>query len=249
MSIRLKILSGFIILASLLIISGLISIYELTKLGNSVNKLLRDNYLSIDYARQMSHSLEKQNSAILLAVAGDKGSASDLFGISVKEFKENFEKAATNLTQPDEKTLTDSISLVFNSYRQATESFIASSNASLNEYITTIRPMMETIQNSVDNLLLINQQALTETAAILKNSPYRTIMPGLIVIITSVVFSMLFYYMISYYFVKPVIGITKGINDFIKYKRPFEVAVDTKDEVNELKEAVKNLTTLKNTPR
>ncbi|HOY72986.1 MAG TPA: MCP four helix bundle domain-containing protein [Tenuifilaceae bacterium] len=64
MSIRLKILSGFIILASLLIISGLISIYELTKLGNSVNKLLRDNYLSIDYARQMSHSLEKQNSAI-----------------------------------------------------------------------------------------------------------------------------------------------------------------------------------------
>jgi hypothetical protein len=55
--------------------------------------------------------------------------------------------------------------------------------------------------------------------------------------------------MISYYFVKPVIGITKGINDFIKYKRPFEVAVDTKDEVNELKEAVKNLTTLKNTPR
>ncbi len=34
MSIRLKILSGFIILASLLIISGLISIYELTNPAN-----------------------------------------------------------------------------------------------------------------------------------------------------------------------------------------------------------------------
>jgi len=249
MSIRLKILSGFIILASLLVISGLISIYELTKLGNSVNKLLRDNFLSIDYARQMSHSLEKQNSAILLALAGDRGSASDLFGVSVKEFEENFEKAATNLTQPDEKTFTDSISLVFNSYKQAAEAFIMSPNAILSEYITTIRPMMENIQNSLDRLLTINQQALSATADILKNSPYRTIMPGLIVIITSVVFSMLFYYMISYYFVKPIARITKGINDFIKYKRPFEVAVDTKDEINELKESVRNLTTLKNTPK
>lgn len=249
MSIRLKILSGFIILASLLVISGLISIYELTKLGNSVNKLLRDNYLSIDYARQMSHSLEKQNSAILLALAGDKGSAIDLFGASAKEFEENFEKAATNLTQPDEKTFTDSISLVFGNYRKAAEAFIMSPNAKLSDYITAIKPMMDNIQNSLDRLLTINQQALSATADILKNSPYRTIMPGLIVIVTSVVFSMLFYYMISYYFVKPVTRITKGINDFIKFKRPFEVAVDTKDEINELKEAVRNLTTFRNTSK
>ena len=44
---------------------------------------------------------------------------------------------------------------------------------------------------------------------------------------------------------KPIIRITKSINDFVKFKKPFDVHIETKDEMNELKEAVKNLTTIK----
>jgi len=79
MGIRLKIITGFVILASLLVISGLISIYELTKLGNSVNRLLNDNYRSIDYSREMSSSLEKQKKALIMAVNGDIEKANSLF--------------------------------------------------------------------------------------------------------------------------------------------------------------------------
>jgi CHASE3 domain sensor protein len=54
--IRYKIITGFVILGIMLVISGLISIYELTKLGNQVNRLLMDNYRSIDFSKQMNNS-------------------------------------------------------------------------------------------------------------------------------------------------------------------------------------------------
>ncbi|HPV56188.1 MAG TPA: MCP four helix bundle domain-containing protein, partial [Tenuifilaceae bacterium] len=102
MGIRLKIITGFVILASLLVISGLISIYELTKLGNSVNTLINDNYRSIDYSKQMSLSLEQQKKAIIMAINGENEKAISLFNASKQEFEDNLRNAANNLTVPGE---------------------------------------------------------------------------------------------------------------------------------------------------
>ncbi len=245
MGIRLKIITGFVILASLLVISGLISIYELTKLGNSVNRLLNDNYRSIDYSREMSLSLEKQKKALIMAVNGDIEKANSLFTESKGEFEESVRKAANNLTVPGEINLVDSIAIAFSGYTTLASDFINNNNHNISLYINDIQPKIWVIQNKIDDLLTINQQNLNQTATLLQKSPYRTILPGLLVVITSIIFSIIFNYMISYYMLKPIIRITKSINDFVKFKKPFDVNIETKDEMNELKEAVKNLTTIK----
>ncbi|KAB2871556.1 MAG: hypothetical protein F9K37_02940 [Bacteroidales bacterium] len=246
MGIRLKIITGFIILASLLVISGLISIYELTKLGNSVNTLINDNYRSIDYSKQMSLSLEQQKKAIIMAINGENEKAISLFNTSKQDFETNLRNAANNLTIPGEVNYVDSIALFFANYTPIAESFIKDPKHNINVYLNDIQPQVWAIQNKVNELLTVNQQSLLQTATLLEKSPYRTILPGLIVVITSIIFSVIFNYMISYYMIKPVIRITKSINDFVKYKKPFEVTVETKDELNDLKESVKNLITTKN---
>jgi len=245
MGIRLKIITGFVILASLLVISGLISIYELTKLGNSVNRLLNDNYRSIDYSREMSSSLEKQKKALIMAINGDIDKANSLFNESKGEFEESIRKAANNLTVPGEINFVDSIAIAFSNYTVSASDFINNQNHNISLYLNDIQPKIWVIQNKVDALLTINQQNLNQTATLLEKSPYRTILPGLIVVITSIIFSIIFNFMISHYMLKPIIRITKSINDFVKFKKPFEVNIETKDEMNELKEAVKNLTTIK----
>lgn len=245
MGIRLKIITGFVILASLLVISGLISIYELTKLGNSVNTLINDNYRSIDYSKQMSLSLEQQKKAIIMAINGENEKAISLFSTSKHDFEENLRNAANNLTVPGEINYVDSIALFFSNYAPIAESFIKDPKHNINIYLNDIQPRVWSIQNKVNELLTVNQQSLLQTATLLEKSPYRSILPGLIVVITSIVFSIIFNYMISYYMIKPVIRITKSINDFVKYKKPFDVTVETKDELNDLKESVKNLITVK----
>ncbi|MCB8963897.1 MAG: hypothetical protein H6536_02505 [Bacteroidales bacterium] len=245
MGIRLKIITGFVILAALLVISGLISIYELTKLGNSVNRLINDNYRSIDYSKQMAMSLEKQKKSLIMAINGDTAKALILFNSSKVEFNENIRNATNNLTIPGEINYVDSIAIIFSIYIPIAEEFIKNPQHNISIYLNDIQPKIWAIQDKVTDLLTINQQSLLQTATVLEKSPYRTILPGLIVVITSIVFSIIFNYMISYYMVNPVIKITKSINDFVKYKKPFEVSIETKDEMHDLKESVKNLITTK----
>ena len=59
MGLRLKILSGFLILVVMLIIAGIWSIYELRTVGSSVQKLLDENYRSINAAKRMILALER----------------------------------------------------------------------------------------------------------------------------------------------------------------------------------------------
>ncbi len=239
--IRFKIITGFLILAILLVISGLISIYELTKLSDSVNNLLVDNYRSIDFSKQMNYSLGLQERAMLLAVNGEKEKARALFSNAVSSFSENLLKASNNLTIPGEVNRVDSIAITFSSYKVAAVAFIKEPMPSLSVYLNEIQPHLQLVRHEVDELLTLNQQNLNSTVTFLEKSPYRTILPGFIVVITSVVFSLIFNYMISYYLLTPIARITKGIQGFTKYRRPYEVSIETKDEINELNETVKNL--------
>ena len=156
MGIRLKIITGFVILASLLVISGLISIYELTKLGNSVNTLINDNYRSIDYSKQMSLSLEQQKKAIIMAKNGENEKAISLFNTSKNDFETNLRNAANNLTIPGEINYVDSIALFFANYTPLAESFIKDPKHNINVYLNDIQPRVWTIQNKVNELLTVN---------------------------------------------------------------------------------------------
>ncbi|QKG79850.1 CHASE3 domain-containing protein [Tenuifilum thalassicum] len=239
--IRWKIVTGFLILAVMLVISGLISIYELTKLGNQVNQLLMDNYRSIDFSKEMNYSMSIQEKAILLSIQGDKETALSLFANAEKSFNNNLKKASNNLTLPGEIKQIDSISSSYKQYKETALEFIQGEDVSLSVYLNEVYPKIQAVKRSVNNLLTINQQNLNQTVTVLKQSPYRTILPGLIIIITSVVFSMIFNYMISHYLIKPINKITKNVKNFTKYRKPYEVSIDTKDEIFELNEAVKDL--------
>lgn len=239
--IRYKIITGFAILGIMLVISGFISIYELTKLGNQVNQLLMDNYRSIDFSKQMNHSLNLQERAILLSIQGEKAKAYSLFSNAVSNFNDNLLKASNNLTVPGEAGIVDSIAIAFSAYKTKAEEFINSTSPNLSAYLNDINPALQGVRGSVDELLTLNQQNLNHTVAVLEKSPYRTILPGLIIVITSVIFTIIFNYMISYYLLSPIGRITKGVQSFTKYRRPYEVNIETRDEMYELNESVKDL--------
>jgi len=67
MGLRTKILSEFLILTTMLLIARIWSIYELTRVGTSVQRLLDDNYKSINAANMMIEALERKDSAVLLS--------------------------------------------------------------------------------------------------------------------------------------------------------------------------------------
>jgi len=49
---------------------------------------------------------------------------------------------------------------------------------------------------------------------------------------------------VHHYFVEPIIKLTKGINDYVKFRKPFDVVLETKDEFHSLKESILSLISL-----
>ena len=59
MGLRTKILSGFLILPMMLVVAGIWSIYELTRVGTSVQRLLVENCKSINAGNMIIEALER----------------------------------------------------------------------------------------------------------------------------------------------------------------------------------------------
>jgi hypothetical protein len=241
MSIRIKIMLGFIILASMLFVSGAISIFELTKLGRSVKGLIYDNYRSIDYSRNMLDALEIQENALLLFAEGDSTIALLKFYNAEKRFLANLDSASVNLTLTNELAYIDSVKHHYSVFMGHASPALSSAEFTLGFYLKEINPSINATSEHVKNLITVNQKGLFKSAAFLETSAQRASIPGLIVIITSLIFTFVFTYLVNHYFVSPILRLTKGINDYVKFRKPFEVHLETKDELYSLKESIVNL--------
>ena len=243
MGIKFKILSGFVILASLLFISGALSMYELTKLGRSVNKLLKDNYKSIDYSKKMMQAVSLQEELLLLSLVQPVDTLTTSFNQADSVFLKNLELAAQNLTLPNEGVYVDSIRMAYGDYILEARGFIGEDKIDSQKLMLTVRGKMKQVSLRVEALLTLNQDSLFKVATFLESSPHRAIMPGLIVIISSLVFTILLNYFINHYVISPILRLTKGVNDYVRYRKPLDVSLDTKDELYSLKESLLNLIT------
>ena len=247
MGIRTKMMLGFIILASMLFISGAISVFELTKLGKSIKGLIHDNYKSIDYSRSMLDALDEQENALLFKVSGDSIHSRQQFSKADKILRTNLDSASNNLNLVSEHQQVDSVRVSYEKFYACAAANFNDVNFSINSYISVTNPLLIEVNEHVKNLITINQQDLSKSAAFLETSAQRASLPGLIVIITSLIFTLIFTYLVHHYFVSPILRLTKGINDFIKFRKPFEVPLETKDEFYKLKESIVNLISLTKT--
>lgn len=244
MGIRGKILMGFLILVFMLFASGALSVFELTKLGRTVKGLITDNYKSIAYSKEMLEALEVQEKSILAYISnGDKLNV-EVFNQSHKLATLYLDSAKMNLTVSNEKMYIDSIAKSYKIFHTQSLGFVESDSTSLNNYLNTIHPRYIEVTHHVKQLMTINQSALYNTAAYLESSAQRVVMPGLIVILTSIIFTLVFVYLVNHYFVSPIIKLTKGINDYVKFQKPFDVQLETKDELSSLKDSIVNLISL-----
>jgi len=241
MGIRVKILLGFMILVSMLFISGAFSIFELTKQGRAVKMMITESYRSIDYSKQMLDALERQEKIILYHIGGKDIDAKHQFDEVDNLFDLNLDSARMNLTFKNEEEIIDSISFFYNEFKEKSLRMFELNVYTLETYIDSSQITELKTTDQIKKLMLLNQQEFYESAAFHENSAQRAIVPGLIVILTSIIFTFIFTYLVNHYFVSPIIKLTKGINDYVKYHKPFEVQLETRDEIFSLKESIKDL--------
>ncbi len=243
MKLQGKVLSGFFVLAAMLFIAGVWSIYQLNSIGTSVQRLLDDNYRSINAAQVMIEALEREDSGVLLLLMGREEEGKGIIKAADSAFEKGYQTAKNNITIPGEGDFVNRIEEKYQIYKKQWSIPIARTKleGDLNWYFTGVYQGLLDIKASVNELKALNEKVLYETASDLKNRAHRAVVPGTVAIISALVFSFIFSYLVNQFMVKPIIKITDGIQNFIKNKTPFKIEVETKDEINDLASAIGNL--------
>jgi len=243
MGLRAKMLLGFLILTIMLLVAGVWSVYELTTAGSSVQKLLNDNYKSINAGKMMVEALEREDSGILLLLSGKWERGRSIIEAGAKLFQKGFTIAQSNVTIPGEKAYVDEIEAKYKAYKDLWIKPIVdtSKEGNLNWYFQEVHRTFQDVKLSVGKLVTMNDQTMYQTASELKNRAHRAIMPGIVAILAALIFTVLFNFLIHYYVVSPIIRMTKGIQHFMETGDLPDVHVETQDELFDLVSSIQRL--------
>lgn len=245
MSLRFKILSGFLILSIMLFAAGLLSIYELTKISHSVQALLDENYKSINAAKTMIEALEREDSGVLLLLSGEWEKGRSTIESANDDFQKAFQIAKNNITIAGEAGNIEAISESYKRYKALWNQPVAGTakQGDIGWYFKEVHPAFLESKSEVNRLMTLNDQAMYNTASALKNRASRAIMPGIIAIISALVFTAIFNFFIHIYFISPIKKLANGIRAYMKTGDRSGMRTDSRDEIGDLASAIQELST------
>ena len=176
MSLRTKLLFGYLIFVAALVVLGGWSAWRLREMGGVSRRIIANNYDSVVAAEEMKESLERQDSAALFALLGARDKAMTQLREHRARFDANYRKAANNITEVGEPEAIEAIRRDRDSYYQMFDAFIAKVNATessrqqgvarndelseRNEYFTRLEPQFNKLRAECEHLLQLNQRAM-----------------------------------------------------------------------------------------
>ena len=243
MGLRAKILSGFMILTMMLVVVGIWSIYELTRVGTSVQRFLDENYKSINAGKMMIEALEREDSAVLLLLSSEWKEGRSILTSGDELFQKGFAIAQNNVTIPGEGVYVGEIEAKYKAYKNLWVKPIVdtSKEGNLAWYFQEVHQAFQGVKLSVGKLVTLNDQTMYQTASELKGRAHRAVMPGIVAILAALIFTALFNFFTNHYVISPIITTTRAVQDFMETGQLPDIQVETHDELLDLVSSVQQL--------
>ncbi|MDQ3253453.1 MAG: ATP-binding protein [Acidobacteriota bacterium] len=170
MSVRVKLLTGYLVFVGALVLLGGWSAVRLNQMGGVSRNIIAENYDSVVAAQDMKESLERQDSAALFILQGERERALSQLREHRTRFDRAFEKAANNITEPGELEAINTIRQQRDLYNRVFDRFVSETSsdttASINMnrgralYFGELEPLFGRLRASCDDLLRLNQEAM-----------------------------------------------------------------------------------------
>jgi len=243
LTLRIKILSGFLILSLMLLIAGAWSIREFTSIGASVQKILDDNYSSINAARMMRNAMEREEQGFFLILSGRWEEGAAMIAMADRLFQQGYTTALMHVTLPGEQEHMEAIQRSYLTYQNRINKPVAGTvhQGDLDWYLRNVRAISVETKTAIEKLMELNARAMYTTSSDLKNRAHRATMPGIVAIISAFLFAIIFNYLINYYVVNPIIMIRRNIDDFLRSGQKRHVRIEGVEELTELAASIENL--------
>lgn len=241
MGIRQKLALGFGSLLALIAVIGVMTMRQMDDLGKAVDVILRENYRSVIACQDMKEALERIDSAALVSLTGNEPLKLDEY---VRKFGDALESESGNLTIPGEGEKADRIKILFKEYlltlRVVTDTSIQL-DLRQKTYFSRFYPMFSEIKNLAQEILVINQNNMTEAndAARRKaSSARRHLITG---ILSSALVAAFFIYLTQRWILVPIRRLIEFAEEIKRGNLEIVLKTESGDEIGQLSEAFNSM--------
>ena len=239
MSIRKKIMLGFLCLGAMLALSGMISLFELNRLSSNTQNLLESSMKNMSMSKTMLDAIQKQNTSLLQMIVLQRNQYDSVFLESRQEFEAalaNAKSSASNIHN------VDAIANAKNTYYTLIDDFfMAPGEKDILWFMNMYGSSYLGLTSAIKAYMISTQENMISKAESLERNAYRAIMPGIITLCVAILIVLIFAFMVDIYYIKPIQRITAGLNALLQYKLPYNVQVEGDDEIAKLNHQIDEL--------
>lgn len=179
MVIKKKLSLGLGFLFFIIFVLAIFCSYYIGKLSQEAGNILKDNYNSLVYSKNMISSLEEQRTAITSIIFSqtENKKTSDYFGQLFEkgraEFVKNLKAENKNITEIHESEYAEAINKNYDLFLRLCQQ-IKTGSGSNAMYFNEFQPAFEHLNKSIDDIHDINMQAVVRKSQITKQDSERT---------------------------------------------------------------------------
>lgn len=160
-----KITFIYTFLVLIIVMTGVISAYNIFKLSKAIDGLITDNYRSIAAVNSMNSFLDSEETAILKYIQSPKDDAVTLFYKSNDGFYSYFNTERNNVTEPGERNLvnntnTDYINFIKLFSELQDYKSTHNNSETIQYYNATIEPAAQKVQKDLKDITELNEKAM-----------------------------------------------------------------------------------------
>jgi NtrC-family two-component system sensor histidine kinase KinB len=237
LGLRQKLSLGFGGLLLIILIIGVQSIIYLTRLGSSIDKILRENYRSVIACQEMKEALERMDSGILFISLGEIQQGTELIQKNQTVFEKALQVELDNITLPGEGEKAHKLKDLFQQYKEALHQ-IQGPETSMGQkrdaYFKTLFPIFLQIKETADAILQMNQKNMSDAndwarrnAATAKRQMYILLLAGMIVAVGFVLFT-------GKWILRPVKRLIRSAEEIKQGNLELVIQSDSRDEIGQL---------------
>ena len=238
MNLKKKMLIGY---GVVFIFMGLVvawAVGNLIYLGAATDAILKENYRSILAAENMVDALERQDSAVLLAILGEVDKGIDLIREHDSEFLQWMARAKDNITIAGEHELIRNIDKRFAEYRSLILKFESPKDFAESEiiaakkyYFTTIFPLFSEIREACIKLRNLNEETMYSASVRANQIANRAIWSTIAVAASALILALIFSLVLSERITNPLKWFMDASRKIADGDYNVQVPVKTKDEL------------------
>jgi NtrC-family two-component system sensor histidine kinase KinB len=243
LGLRHKISLGFGALLVIILVIGAQSIHHLSRLGVSIDVILRENYNSVLACQQMKEALERIDSGYLFVLLGHTDQGKTLIRDNRASFEKSLEAELHNITLADEGPMAAHLQDLYRQYRAVLDRTLAPEPVAVmnKAYFAELLPLLIQIKNQADAILQLNQKNMSDANDRARHDAATARRRMYLLLAVGTALAVVFIFFTRRWILRPIHRLIRSADEIRRGNLDLVVASDSHDEIGHLSESFNSM--------